>query len=227
MTETVLASITTGWSFRCSQREGWLGPGKTDLARLTITPSSLLRSLMGELIQTIPAGLERTLGKNLTAGETVVIKLKGAWKEALVCTDRRVLILKSGFMTGQMFGSDFFQLPYPAVASAEVKFHLISGYFEVSAGGMQNTAKSYWSADRNTDPAKAPNCVSLNNRSMANTFRQACTAIMEMAAASRVAPTSASGEKDMAGAIERLWKLHTDGALTRDEFEAGKAKLLA
>ncbi len=185
--------------------------------------------MTGGLIQTIPAGLERTLGENLTAGETVAIKLKGAWKEVLVCTDRRVLILKSGFMTGQTFGSDLFQLPYAAIASAEVKFHLISGYFEVSAGGMQNTAKSVWSADRNADPAKSPNCVSLNSRAMANTFRQACTFIMEKVAASRTvpAPPAQSLETDIAGAIERLWKLHTDGALTRDEFEAGKAKLLA
>lgn len=184
--------------------------------------------MIGELIQAIPGGLERTLGESLTDGETVTIKLKGAFKEALICTDRRVLIAKSGFMTGQMFGGDLFQLPYAAIASAEVKFRLISGYFEVSAGGMQNTAKSYWSTDRNSDPAKSPNCVSLNSRAMANTFRQACTFIMEKVSASRTMPATPaqSVETDIAGAIERLWKLHADGALTRDEFEAGKLKLL-
>ena len=54
------------------------------------------------------------------------------------------MIVKSGFMTGQMFGSSVFQLPYGGIASAEVKYRILSGYFEVSAGGMQNTAKSYW-----------------------------------------------------------------------------------
>jgi hypothetical protein len=67
---------------------------------------------------------------------------------------------------------------------------------------------------------------------MANLFRQACTVIMEKVGASRMAPSAPApatqpDDKDITGAIERLWKLHTDGALTRDEFEAGKLKLLS
>ena len=96
------------------------------------------------LDQALPDALEKVVQKNLATGETVLVRLKGAVKEALICTDRRVMIVKSGFMTGQMFGSSVFQLPYGGIASAEVKYRILSGYFEVSAGGMQNTAKSYW-----------------------------------------------------------------------------------
>ena len=132
-------------------------------------------SMPQDLIDALPHGLEASLRKVLADGERVEVQLKGVWKEALVCTDRRVMILKSGFMTGQTFGSNVFQIPYGNVGGVEVTFHILTGYFELSAGGMQNTAKSYWSKDKGTDPAKAPNCVTLNTRPQAARFRTACT----------------------------------------------------
>ncbi len=172
-------------------------------------------------------GLDKILQSNLADGETVLVRLKGAFKEALVCTDRRVMIVKSGFMTGQMFGADVFQIPYPNVSGAQVKYRIFSGYFELSAGGMQNIAKSYWSTDKNTDPAKAPNCVSLNSKSQAALFRSACAFITERAGQShaQASATSASGQ-DIASAIERLWKLKNDGAIDQAEFDLAKKRLL-
>jgi hypothetical protein len=81
------------------------------------------------MIEQIPDRLERTLRQTLMPNERVLVKLKGAFKEALVCTDARVLILKGGMMTGQIFGTDTFQCPYSMVAGAEVPFHLLTGYF--------------------------------------------------------------------------------------------------
>ena len=73
------------------------------------------------MIEQIPDRLERTLRQTLCPNERVFVKLKGAFKEALVCTDTRVLILKGGWMTGQIFGTDTFQCPYSMVAGAEVR----------------------------------------------------------------------------------------------------------
>jgi hypothetical protein len=184
------------------------------------------------LLQTLPETLESAVQKNLATDETVLVRLKGAFKEALVCTDRRVMIVKSGFMTGQMFGSDVFQLSYGSIASAEVKYRILSGYFEISTGGMQNTSKSYWSSEKGSDPAKAPNCVSLNSKSQATGFRAACAFIMERIEQSRrraAAPASPSvnSESDMTASLERLWKLKTDGAIDQAEYEAAKSRLLA
>jgi hypothetical protein len=134
------------------------------------------------MIEQIPDRLERTLRQTLMPNERVLVKLKGAFKESLVCTDARVLILKGGWMTGQIFGTDLFQCPYSNVAGAEVRFHLVTGYFELSAGGMQNTPKSFWEGGDKPAAAKAPNCVSISGPDMAQKFRQACTFIMQMAA---------------------------------------------
>src|ERR1035437_10108310 len=96
------------------------------------------------MIEQIADKLERALGAALTPTEQVFVKLRGAFKEALVCTSMRVMILKGGLMTGQIFGTDMFQCPYANVAGAQVNFHLLTGYFELSTGGMQGTPKSFW-----------------------------------------------------------------------------------
>jgi len=62
-------------------------------------------------------------------------------------------------MTGQLFGTDLFQCPYANIAGAQVVFNLVTGYFELSAGGMQNTRKSFWVSDHNVSAAKAPAVV--------------------------------------------------------------------
>jgi hypothetical protein len=77
-------------------------------------------------------------------------------------------------MTGQIFGTDIFQCPYANVAGAQVNFHLLTGYFELSAGGMQNTRKSFWNSDKNVSAAKAPNCVAISGKDRADKFRQVC-----------------------------------------------------
>jgi hypothetical protein len=189
---------------------------------ISVPPSSSFGTF---LEQRLPATLEKVVQKNLATGEEVFIRLKGAFKEALICTDQRVMIIKSGFMTGQMFGSDVFQLPYRGIASAEVKYRILSGYFQISAGGMQNTAKSYWSSERSTNPSKAPNCVSLNSRLQATNFRSACAFIMEHIEQTRRVPSPS--ESDVAASLGQLWKLRTEGAISQSEYEAAKERLLA
>jgi hypothetical protein len=133
------------------------------------------------MIEQSPDSLERTLRQTLAPGEQVFVKLHGAFREALVCTSMRVMILKSGWMTGQIFGTGTFQCPYSMVAGAEVNFHLLTGYFELSTGGMQGTPKSFWQGSSKPTAAKSPNCVSISGSEMAQKFRQACALIMGMA----------------------------------------------
>ena len=111
-----------------------------------------------------PARLTRSLLAMLGTDETIHVMVKGTWKEGLICTNSRVIILKGGFMTNQIFGTSTYQLPYANIAGAEVKEHLMSGYFQLNAGGMDRTPKTYWESGHNrrtTNPAQAPNSVSL------------------------------------------------------------------
>jgi hypothetical protein len=133
------------------------------------------------MLEPLPEKLERALSHTLAPNEQVFIKLRGAFKEALVCTSLRIIILKAGWMTGQLFGTGMFQCPYANVAGAQVNFRLVTGYFEVSTGGMQNTPKSFWNSDQGVSAAKAPNCVTIGGPRRAEVFRHACTFIKERA----------------------------------------------
>ena len=131
------------------------------------------------LKEALPRRLERILQEILQPDEIVHVKLKGAFKEALVCTDRRVLILKAGWMTGQTFGSNVFQVPYRNVTGVQVKKHLVTGYFELSAGGVQNLPTSYWDTRRGAE--KRENCISLNRPAAFPLFREASNFILSRA----------------------------------------------
>jgi hypothetical protein len=128
------------------------------------------------LLEKLPRRLEKRLAKLLPPYEQVVIKLKGAFKEALVCTNYRVLVLKTGFTTGHLLGAKVFQLPYRQITSAEVNTYLLSGYFELSSGGEQN-----W---RPTDrqATQGENCIRLRSSDF-NKFHQASAMILQRLAA--------------------------------------------
>lgn len=190
------------------------------------------------LIEDLPKSLEKAVAENLKPGETVLVKICGAAKEALVCTDSRVLIVKTGLMTGHLFGSNVFQLNYSNIASAEVKYMLLTGYFEISAGGVQNTNMSYWSQNDATNPAKAPNCVSLTGKAMANAFRAASQLIMQKISEAKspppaqAAPNAARLETvntapDLVSQLSQLAKLKEVGVLSQEEFDTAKRRLIA
>jgi hypothetical protein len=177
------------------------------------------------MIEPISEKLDRELSLALAPKEQVAVKLRGVYKEALICTNIRVIILKAGWMTGQLFGTDMFQCPYPNVAGAQVNFHLLTGYFELSAGGMQNTKKSFWNSDEAMSAAKAPNCISISGRERADKFRKACAFIMHMASGRASAGTQAGG--DSINTLERLAKLRDTGVISSAEFEVNKAQILS
>ncbi len=176
------------------------------------------------MIEPIPEKLERALATSLHRNERVFVRLHGVYKEALVCTDSRVIILKAGWMTGQLFGTDMFQCPYQNVAGAQVKFELLTGYFELSAGGMQNAPKSFWSTSNSISPAKAPNCVSVAGRDRADKFRQACAFIMQRSSTGR---NGIQMNDDSLGTLERLAKLRDTGVISSSEFEQKKTQILS
>jgi hypothetical protein len=177
------------------------------------------------MLESIPDKLERTLSLALAPNEKVFIKLRGAFKEALVCTSTRVIILKGGLMTGQVFGTDMFQCPYPNVAGAQVNFHLLRGYFELSAGGMRNTPKSFWNSDKSVNAAKAPNCVAIGGREQAAKFREACAFIMQQASGG-VRASMHAGEDGLT-TLERLAKLRDAGVISAAEYQAKKTEILS
>ncbi len=163
----------------------------------------------------------------ISDNETVYVAIKGTFKEYLICTDSYVHIIKKGFMTGHTFGNGDFRMPYSNITNAEVDMHLLSGYFELSAGGLQNKQMSYWSTDKQTDPKKQPNAISIVSKEMADLFRAASNFIMERVRDAQTNNGSRSdGGTSAADEIKKYKELLDIGAITEEEYQTKKAQLL-
>ena len=180
------------------------------------------------LIMDIPSSLEVSLRELLAPDEVVEVRIKGAAKEVLACTDRRVIILKTGFMAGSMFGTKLFQVPYRNISGVDVNFGLMFGVFEIVTGGNQFTRKSAWRAHgSDANASEAPNSVALNSRDQADLFRQACSHIVariegRQGGSGLPTPPVVS----VADELRKLADLRKDGVLTSEEFEAQKLALI-
>jgi hypothetical protein len=177
-------------------------------------------------IEKLPKKIEDKL-----RGENILLGIKGAFREWLICTNTKVYIYKKGFMTGHLFGYNSFQLPYRNISSVQVNKHLMTGYFEVSSGGVQNTNKSYWLISKNISAQRAPNCISLINISgLFEKFTKACDFINQKVY-EQSNPQEASNQRgnapDIPDQIKKLAVLRDQGILTENEFAQKKTELLA
>jgi hypothetical protein len=205
-----------------SEVEG-TGPVRTFLSKLA-EGYNKSKSL---LIEPLPPGLEAALRGQIGSNETILVKLKGQYKEALVCTDQKVYVVKSGFMTGNTFGANVFQVPLANVDSIDVKYSGASsqGRFELLVRGGTSAIRSQ------NDAREAINCVTLYGPMQAQRFRNAGSLILE----GKTKALSPNGSIDRDGPsaannpvalLEKLADLYGKGLLTRDEFEGQKQVLL-
>ncbi len=180
----------------------------------------------GVLIEPLPKRLAKELKATLEEGEDVRVQLCGAFQQALVCTDSRVMLIKGGWMAGQLFGCNVFQLRYRSVSGVEVKYQLMTGFLEISSGGIQNMPRNFWTRKENRSASSANNCISIY-RNQAQKFRQACSFILKHVDAMQLGHGSAPAAPDPVAQIGRLSELLSKGVISQDEFNAKKAELLA
>jgi hypothetical protein len=103
--------------------------------------------------------------------------------------------------------------------------HLLTGYFEISTGGLENKRLNYWSNNVNEDPAKQPNCISLN-KAVLKDFEKARDFIFNYETESE-SNADIKNEKSIPEQIREYKKLLDDGIISKDEFEEKKRELLS
>lgn len=169
---------------------------------------------------------EEILGASLGKDEAVLGRLNGIDKtQVLVLTDQRALILKVGWRSGQTLGGKVTSFEYRNITSVEVRASMVTGSFEIAAGGVSGAERSYWDSKGN-DAWHAPNAIPIGKSQMAN-FQQAAALIRERARPaaepSTVAPSYVPNVLDH---IKQLGALRDAGILTEEEFAKKKAELL-
>ena len=184
-----------------------------------------------------PLGKKETplLQQNLADGETVLGQVIANFGQAVVATDHKVLVIKTGMMAGQTFGGKATTFDYRMIGGVEVRTGFVQGEMEIINPSMPSSQ-----GNRNKDKVKiaeTPNGV-VFSKQHAPLFQEFAAKVRERAAISlapsapaaapaAMAPSGDSAAASIPDQIRQLAELHAAGILSDAEFEAKKAELLS
>lgn len=165
----------------------------------------------------LPKKEAKLLEASLSAGEQVLGRLVGAYDQTLVATDRRVLILKHGAVTGTAFGSKATSYVYPLITAVEVRVGAVGCALELSAAGVVAPPQGVMTN------ASSPNAVTFTRKQVPD-VQATANKIRERIGPTATAPPTVADPTDQ---LRRLAELRGAGVLTEEEFTAKKTEILA
>lgn len=160
---------------------------------------------------------------NVGESEEILGIVIGNFGQAIVATETRVLVVKTGLMAGQSFGGKATSFDYGNIVGIEVRTGFAQGEFELLSGGLVSHQ-----GNRNKDKVKvneSPNGL-VFPKVDAPVFQAMATKIREMTAKSHAGTQSAPVTESIPDAIKKLAELRESGILTEEEFTSKKKELL-
>jgi hypothetical protein len=176
--------------------------------------------------------LKRLAEENMVEGESIEFVILGMSKQAIAALQDRVLIIKHGYQAGTTFGGKVTSIEYHDITGVEVRKGMATGVIEISAPGYQaKGGAGYWSASRYNHPSYLENTIPIRRAGI--TKQQdainALRAKVQEAKREQHAPRADArdpSEGGIAAELGRLAALKDQGALTDEEFEQAKARIL-
>lgn len=165
------------------------------------------------------------LSQILIQGEKVIGIIIGNFNQAIVATDQKVCILKTGLMSGQIFGGKSTAFDYRNIVGVEIRTGFAQGEFELLSGGLSNNQGN--STRAKVKMAESPNGLVFDKKEAAH-FNAMASKIREKAsgASDQTVVVQATPHPSI-DAIKKLSELHAAGILTDIEFASKKTELLA
>lgn len=160
---------------------------------------------------------------NVGESEEILGIVIGNFGQAIVATETRVLVVKTGLMAGQSFGGKATSFDYGNIVGIEVRTGFTQGEFELLSGGLVSHQ-----GNRNKDRIKvseSPNGL-VFPKVDAPIFQAMATKIREMTAKSHAGTQGTATVESIPDTIKKLAELHKDGILSDEEFSTKKEELL-
>jgi hypothetical protein len=161
----------------------------------------------------------------LQPGEQPLVIIVGPSQQALVGTDQRLFVYKSGNKAGAMWRRKVASWAYADVADIQLLVGEKSGSIVVHPLVPDVHSATYGAAGHGS-AQQAPNAISLASRpgSLVESRVEFLRSMVAEARGGGAPLEETSG--DIADEIRALGALHDEGAITDEEFRAKKAKLL-
>jgi hypothetical protein len=105
---------------------------------------------------------ERKLAADAIGGSKIILCIKGVQGQGLVALSDRLVIVKSGFMSGSTFGGRASTFHYRDIGGLQLNKGLGTATLEVHTSSLGATKSGdYWMQRRNEDPFHLPNVIPL------------------------------------------------------------------
>lgn len=198
--------------------------------RGVVGPHSLTQDSAGVLNRTLPPKVATFVQKRRTlmSGEVVDAVLSGG-NEAIILTNRRLIVVKVGWLAGSSGGGRVTSFAFHDVVALQVQLGLMMGSLSVQSPGYGATQTGdYWDKRNQQDVLKLPNVISWSKTQDSAYSRELAYAHERISNARNPmrGPAQSETPNNLSSELERLNALHDAGGLTDEEFRAAKARLL-
>jgi hypothetical protein len=157
-------------------------------------------------------------------GDKIIVKLQGSFGEGLVITDKRIYVLKWGFMAGNFLGGRCIAFGFNNIVGLEIRKGWATGTFEILTPSTQNTQKTYWGSGENS-AIKSDNIVTFQSNKF-QIFQEAVRIGRELIHNPHAQTMQGSAPSTNYSDLEKLAELRDKGIITKEEFEIKKKKIL-
>lgn len=175
-----------------------------------------------DLISELPGKLGKAFRDNVdTSTEQVVVSLCPSLGQGIVVTEKRVLIIKAGNVTGKgFFAGSAKSFYFPNISSIDLRVGLTGGHLQISAAGTTEHRDA-----KHMDMVQAENSITFWGQ-YKDVMKQVASIIRERMAGAKSQSGPIASPSSLAAELAQLAKLLESGALTQGQFEAAKKRLL-
>ena len=174
-----------------------------------------------KVVEDIKGTSRKILNENLADGEPVHVFMEGVRGQSVGATDRRLMIIKTGFSAGGTgFGKKCKTFPYEHITSIDCSKGLTMGRLQVTVAGSTEVKGGYF-----TGAFQAENVVNFPVTQYSK-FQTATSKIRELIEARKSSALRPAAPESIPDQIKKLAELKDAGILTSEEFESKKSELL-
>ncbi len=184
--------------------------------------SAISKTIEGEnFVKKFSGKLEKSFRDNISDNEKVDVKLQTHVAEAIVVTNKRVMIIKAGFIgAAGFFGANCKSFYFDQITSVDLRVGVVGGHIQLTVAGSTDIKGSGI-----LDMGQAENAVTFTY-DYKDRMKKVADLIRERIQNNHVPETSTQQVKSIGEQIRELVDLKEQGIITNDEYESAKKKLL-